>query len=270
MGAQCCIIGQTEKETLRKTCQWMAGWAEGLAKNMQIVQSILGHMSDAHPLNCNHDGAKAEELAIQLDTVRTLATGLLACIRSAYRDEDGIVLPHLARAFKNAKDEAGGRKPIATSDWFSWNDDAANAVQSRLGKDTKIVRVQGDQDYWYGRQYDDFKEGISKALSKVPMTEKVAVVFADKQTAKRFFQVSKAELPPGETAIGDLANYFKSLYPNGIKFLYRHDMIDECDFEKEIVEERRRAAEPASLKERDCPDFCPKKEKSKKGKKPRR
>ena len=240
MGCSCDTTGCSEKDTLLKTCQWMAHWAEGLAKDVDVIQSTLGFISGSQGLHSNYDSLSIEEVVRLLDTFRTIASGLLSSIGREYSDEGGPLLPRLAKDFKKIHEMCLGHEPIPTKSWFSCDDNAINDIQS-LREDVTIVRVQGDKDYWRYRNYEDFKIGISKALECTGNDKKVAVLFADKKSAKRFFEVADDVVaPPGEDSRVNLVEYFKSLYPKGIKFLYRREEIVECDFDNEIAEERKR------------------------------
>lgn len=240
MGCSCDTTGCSEKETLLKTCQWMSRWAEGLAKDVDIIQTTLGFISVSKGLHSNYDRLSIEEVVRHLDTFRTIASGLRSSIGGEYSDEGGSLLPRLAKDFKKIHEMCLGHKPIPTKSWFSCDDNAINVIQ-RLGEDVTIVRVQGNKDYWRYRNYDDFKIGISKALEWAGNDKKVAVVFADKESAKRFFEVADdVVVPPGEDSRVNIVEYFKSLYPRGLKFFYCHEVIDECDSDKEIAEVRKR------------------------------
>lgn len=253
MGCSCDITGCSEKETLLKTCQWMSHWAEGLAKDVDIIHSTLEFISRGNGLHSNYDRLSIEEVVRLLDTFRTIASGLRASVVREYSDEDGSLLPRLAKDFKKIHEMCLGHEPIPTKSWFGCDDNAINDIQ-RLREDVTIVRVQGDKDYWRYKNYNDFKKGISKDLEWTGNDKKVAVLFADKKSAKRFFEVADdVEVAPGEDCKVNLVEYFKSLYPRGLKFFYRHEVIDECDFDKEIAKERKRM-DMEKIQENPLPD----------------
>lgn len=266
MGCGCDTTGYSEKETLLKNCKWMAGWAEGLAKDLDIIKSVLEHIAGGHRLHSNYDNVCDKyELARMLDAEREMCSGLITNIDRGYRDEDGSLLPGLAKMFNDIHEMCSGHKPIPIYGWFSCLDDAAIDFSNKIGGDTTVVSVEGNEDYWRFRQYDDFKEAISKALEDASNEKEIAVLFADKKTARRFFEVAdQIETKPGEDCKVNLVEYFKALYPKGIRFFYRHDVIDECDFEKEIAEERKQKEVPCEC---DAPNASKKSRKGhKKGK----
>ena len=118
MGADCCITGTTEKETLKKSLGWVSSWAHGLAKDLLIVQNCLEKIGGwgcyNGQMHVDHSTASAEELESEIDSLKMLIGGLANKIRNSYFDNEDkeSILVHLVRDFKRIKAQCDGKIPI--------------------------------------------------------------------------------------------------------------------------------------------------------------
>lgn len=164
MGANCCIVGSTEKETLHDSLQWVSTWAAGLARDLLIIQECLDsiggvscHGAALH--NYYSDNISKEQLIAELDANNTLIGGLSQKLRNAYpedEDTEGSLLGKLASDFDRLKKQCEGELPIPVDGWGREIpfDECINRLEKEgnpLPKEYIRVKIAGNGKYFRRR-----------------------------------------------------------------------------------------------------------------------
>lgn len=205
MGANCCIVGTTEKETLQASLQWASTWAAGLARDLSIVQECLNsigawccHRDALH--NNYSDNISKEQLMTELDAKNTLISGLCQKLRNAYLEDEnnkGSLLGNLALEFDRLRKQCEGELPIPVDgygkgipfDEFACrlkkegNPLHEECIRVKIaGNEGYFRRMTGMQIYEYisNRMTEEWKLGKNKDES--PVTDcHFALVFQDRE-----------------------------------------------------------------------------------------
>lgn len=208
MGANCCITGTTEKETLKKSLGWASSWAHGLAKDLLIVQECLEKIGGwgcccNGQMHVDHSHVSAEELESEIDSLKTLIGGLANKIRNSYFDNEDkkSILVHLAREFKRIKAQCDGNIPIPVDGWgredlFSEYSEVLKTVGKPLHEKYVLVKIAGNGDFFRGvNAYDMYKNvderieeilnnGWNVGIDKNPDTVPLAILFQEKDAVR--------------------------------------------------------------------------------------
>ena len=204
MGANCCIVGSTEKETLHDSLQWASIWAAGLARDLLIIQECLDsiggvscHGAALH--NYYSDNISKEQLIAELDANNTLIGGLSQRLRNAYpedEDTEGPLLGKLASDFDRLRKQCEGELPIPVDGYGEeiHFDEFARRLEKEgdplheecirvkiAGNGRYFRRMTGMQIYEYisNRMSEEWKRGKNKDES--PVTDcRFALVLQDR------------------------------------------------------------------------------------------
>lgn len=195
MSAGCCVTGENEKETLQKELGWLAGWAEGFARDLLTVEQALlpyaGGFGNGLHRNWGYcsDYSK-EELCARIDALEAMLGGLHKGLVRV-DDEKKPLLPRLINKISDMKDQSNGKKSIPV---FAWTESSAvRAFIGDTGLEYGVVRIEGDCGFFRHKDesevYNLLCDAIEKQIvgpvdGKEHSKQKIALVFCDEPTAE--------------------------------------------------------------------------------------
>ena len=261
MGANCCTIGENEKETLKRTLSWASSWASSIARDLNIVKESIGticHYGGGYSsLHSNYDGVGRDEILTKLESIKTLLSGLYSNINNTYIDfeDKENVLHRLIEQFDRTKKQCEDELPIPTSNYMGYD----SVVREHLGLDKAYSNGNGDEKivpivasidgsgrYWRKKILKDYygavktiSESIENAGrskyghgdSKENENRPIILVFSEREVVNTMFEKVGNNVP--------MIDYLSEKYvKNGIRFLYRKETIAEFYVEDEKKERK--------------------------------
>lgn len=247
MGAGCCTIGASEKETLRMTLEWESGWASSIARDLMVLRECIRNVCSygcySRNLSNSHDGETVDELASRLDSIRVLLSGLVKNLDCSYRDDDEDVLSNLLKSFREAKEQCSGEAPIKVNR-YEFRDEALRFLKGVSSTDFlmdyEILCINGNGDYWSRRirrsPWDAIREieqSIPALMAKETEGEgneakpkKIAFLFEDKDVLETMrdytLDCGAYHKLHGRTFLQVLSEKYK-----GCRFYYRLEIASE-------------------------------------------
>lgn len=161
MSSKCCLTGYSEKETLKKSLGWMSSWADGLAKDMMVIQDCLGKIGGSgcceRQLHTNYSHSTKEELESELDSIKALIGGLRTKIVKSYTDDGETILASLSRSFREIHEQCGGKAPIPIDGWGKrlLIDERMKSIGIQSTNKYAYVEIAGNTDFFCGRSGEE-------------------------------------------------------------------------------------------------------------------
>jgi len=198
MSAGCCVTGENEKETLKKELGWLAGWAEGFARDLLAVEQALlpyagGFGNGLHRNWGDRSDYSKEELCARIDAMEAMLGGLRKGLVRV-DDENKLLLPRLINEIMDMKYQANGKKSIPV---FTWTESSAvRAFIGDTGLEYDVVRIEGDCGFFRHKNesevHNHLRDAIEKQFGrstkpvdgKEHSKQKIALVFCDEPTAE--------------------------------------------------------------------------------------